>query len=184
MISYFLTIVWFFLPAGLANMAPVFAAKIPVLKNLDYPMDFNFSWRGKRILGDHKTTRGFISGIIIGVITVWLQQKLTMNYESLRGLINLDYGHINSLLLGSLLGGGAIIGDAVKSFFKRQMNIPSGESWLLFDQVDYILGGIIFSIFYWPLKPLQYLSIIIIFFLLHIAVTNIGYLLGLKSKPI
>lgn len=184
MIVYFFTIIWFFLPAGIANMAPVFAAKIPGIKNLNYPMDFNLSWRGRRILGDHKTMRGLVSGIITGIITVWIQKKLIINSDYLSNLINIDYLKVNWLLLGMLLGGGAIIGDAAKSFFKRQTDIPSGQSWFVFDQIDYILGGIIFSIFYWPLTLLQYLSIVIIFFLLHIIVTNIGFVLGLKEKPI
>lgn len=179
-----ITVIWFFLPAGLANMAPVFAAKIPGLKNLDYPLDFNLTFRGKRIFGPHKTIRGLVSGIIVGMLTVFLQNKLFVNYEVVREFINIDYVRINWLVLGSLLGGGAIIGDAVKSFFKRQWDIPSGKSWLFFDQIDYILGGIIFTVFYWPLSLVQYSLIIIIFFLLHIAVTNIGYLIGLKEQPI
>jgi CDP-2,3-bis-(O-geranylgeranyl)-sn-glycerol synthase len=179
-----LTILWFFLPAGLANMVPVFAAKLPWLKKFDYPMDFNLTFRGKRILGSHKTIRGLLSGIVIGAITVLVQNKLFLNYEILREFISIDYLQVNWLILGSLLGAGAIIGDSIKSFFKRQWGIASGEAWFFFDQIDYIMGGIIFSAFYLTLAPIQYLLIIFIFFVLHMAVTVIGYLLGLKEQPI
>ncbi len=178
-----LSAIWFFLPAGLANMAPVFAAKIPGLRSLNLPLDFGFAIKGKRILGDHKTVRGLLSGIVVGILTVYLQTKLYTDYQSVRDMVSIDYVKINSVLLGVLLGGGAIIGDSVKSFFKRQWNIASGEAWLFFDQIDYILGGIAFTIFYYPLSWPQYLCIIIIFIALHIAVTHVGYWLGLKPKP-
>jgi hypothetical protein len=35
---------WFFLPAGVANAAPVFANKIPVLNRWKTPMDFGKSY--------------------------------------------------------------------------------------------------------------------------------------------
>jgi len=50
MIHDTLFVLWFFLGAGLANMAPVFAGKWQILKSLDKPADFGKSWRGKRLL--------------------------------------------------------------------------------------------------------------------------------------
>jgi hypothetical protein len=50
---------WFFLPAGLANAAPVFANKIPGSEWLAVPIDGGKHFRGKRITGNHKTIRGF-----------------------------------------------------------------------------------------------------------------------------
>ena len=45
---------WFFLPAGLANAAPVFANKIPGSEWLAVPIDGGKHFRGKRITGNHK----------------------------------------------------------------------------------------------------------------------------------
>jgi CDP-diglyceride synthetase len=35
-------------------------------------------------------------------------------------------------------------GDAVKSFFKRRLGITPGKSWFPFDQLDFVLGAILF----------------------------------------
>ena len=43
---------------------------------------------------------------------------------------------------GLLMGVGAGIGDAVKSFLKRQLGISAGSPWLGFDQLDFFLGAL------------------------------------------
>lgn len=163
---------WFFLPAGLANMVPVFAAKL--FPNWNFPLDFNLTFRGRRILGPNKTWRGLIVGIAVSVITVYLQQEINF----------FDYSALNPLILGLLLGLGALLGDVVKSFFKRQLDIASGDSLLFFDQLDYIFGGILLSYWYFPLNLETYLYIIGIYFLFHLITSAVGFLLGLKQKPI
>lgn len=174
---------WFFLPAGLANMVPVFAARLPWLKNLEFPMDFFCEFRGKRVFGSHKTFRGLVSGIVVSVLVVWLQKVLYMEYESLRPWV-FDYSTIQPLLLGGLLGFGALGGDAIKSFFKRQVGIASGKSWLVFDQVDYIVGGLFAASIYAPLPMDQYLYILVLYVGLHFLVNLIGYGLGFKDSPL
>ena len=47
----------FFLPAGIANAAPVFANKIPIVKNWQAPLDMGITWRGQPLLGKNKTWR-------------------------------------------------------------------------------------------------------------------------------
>lgn len=183
MLQDLFTVLWFFLPAGLANMFPLFAAKLPILKKWEYPMDFFLEFRGKRVLGSHKTIRGLVTGILVGILIVWIQKELYLNWEFLRNALALNYFQYNFVYLGALLGLGAIIGDAVKSFFKRQLNIPSGETWMFFDQIDYVLGGIVFTYWYAPLSIEQYLYLTIMYFGLHMLTTVIGYLLGLKEKP-
>ncbi len=175
---------WFFAPAGIANAAPVFANKIPYLNKWKTPIDFGKSYRGKRILGNNKTWRGLCFGVFTAILTILLQKYLYINNEWLQDLITLvDYSTI-SPLLGLLLGVGALAGDAVESFFKRQANVPSGEAWFPFDQIDYILGGILLSSLLVALPPLYNLSILLIWFTLHLISSYIGYLLGLKEKPL
>lgn len=36
-------------------------------------------------------------------------------------------------------------GDAVKSFFKRQRDMPPGSSWFPFDQLDFVIGALVFA---------------------------------------
>src|SRR3989344_1232844 len=154
---------WFFLPAGIANVAPIFAAKWRLLESLNKPLDFGQTFRGKRILGDNKTIRGLIVGIIIGSTAGLLFQ--------------------NSLLFGFLLSIGALGGDAFKSFVKRQVGIPSGKTWFPFDQLDYIIGALLLSTLHVQLTAAQYIAVIIVWFTIHIIASITGYLFRYKSSP-
>jgi CDP-2,3-bis-(O-geranylgeranyl)-sn-glycerol synthase len=173
-----------FLPAGIANATPVIASKIKALDFLDKPIDFGKSYKGIRIFGDHKTMRGFITGILMAIVTVLLQQALIQSNPQLQEHLYLKYSEINPLFFGILAGTGALLGDAVKSFFKRRTNIKPGDAWFPFDQIDYIIGGTIFLSYYLKDFPMLYLAILIIYFLLHLISTFIGFLLKLKDKPI
>jgi CDP-2,3-bis-(O-geranylgeranyl)-sn-glycerol synthase len=86
--------------------------------------------------------------------------------------------------MGASMGFGALAGDAIKSFFKRQMSVPSGESWFPFDQIDYIVGGLIMSVPFVQLKLSEYIIISIVWFVIHPIATFIGWLLKLKDSPI
>lgn len=176
--------VWFFLPAAMGNVAPIFAAKLPYLENWTFPLDGYATFRGKRLLGDHKTVRGIVTGILAGIVTTLLQVELYINVAWVREIISLDYSRINPLLFGTLAAQGALTGDALKSFFKRQRNIAPGTSWVPFDQIDYVIGGVIFTACYIPLSLTQYLYLIGIWMLIHPIATFIGYTLKLKNSPI
>ena len=177
--------IWFFLPAGIANMMPIFAARWPIVKNYEWPMDFGLCFRGKRIFGSHKTVRGLIVGIIFATLTLWLQQLAAQHINMLRPWINhVDYMTLNVLVLGPLFALGALLGDAIESFFKRQIGIAPGDGWFPFDQIDYIVGGAIATWAFVSLSLKQYLLLIFIWFCLHIISTTIGFMLGLKDKPI
>lgn len=176
---------WFFLPVGVANVSPIFASKIPGLKNLNYPMDFKAKYKGKRIFGKHKTWRGIISGIILGIIFIYIQKYIYIHYASIRSIsAPLNYDQSNIWFLGLLLSSGALITDALESFIKRQKGIDSGETWFPFDQLDYVIGGVVFSLVYIRLSVVQYLWIIVIWFIMHLLFSYVGYLLKMKEKPI
>lgn len=175
---------WFFGPAGLANIAAFSSGKIYLLKKLHYPVDCGLKFRGKRVFGSHKTVRGFIAGIIVGIATVYLEIFLYEHLGFVREMVFLNYSKIDPLLLGFLSGFGALAGDAIKSFFKRQMSIPPGRSWIPFDQIDYILGGIFFTAFYIQLTFPQYILLTALWVLLHPFVSFIGYLLRFKEEPL
>jgi CDP-2,3-bis-(O-geranylgeranyl)-sn-glycerol synthase len=108
-------------------------------------------------------------------------------YEQLplvRSFVSLDYTAIHPLLLGALASMGALAGDALKSFVKRQVGIAPGKTWFPWDQLDYILGGIVFTYWYVPLSFSQYLLLGLVWFLLHPLSTFIGYELKLKESPV
>lgn len=178
------TAIWIFLPAGLANGTPVFVNKIPIINKINYPLDFYKSYKGIRIFGDHKTFRGLISGVIIAILTAIIQQSAYQGSPWLQSHISINFNDINPIIFGIFAGSGALLGDAIKSFFKRRTNIKPGEPWFPFDQIDYIIGGCIFLLPYLSSNLLFIIYIFIFYFLLHIVSTFIGYLLKLKDKPI
>jgi len=185
MIQDILFAIWFLLPAAMSNAVPIFAAAIPFLKKFDAPIDGGKTWRGHRLLGPHKTWRGIISGIIIATIALWIQQMLFNHFEWVQYIAgDVNYTALPVLILGPLFAIGALGGDAIESFFKRQKNISSGGAWVPFDQLDYIIGSVIVSLFFVILPPLQYVWIFVVWFLGHLLASYIGYKLGLKKDPI
>ena len=128
--------------------------------------------------------RGLVVGIIIATLTVLAQKALYVHWTYLRLISPVDYDWLNPIIWGGLLALGALGGDALKSFFKRQLDIAPGESWLVFDQLDYVFGVILLTYWYIPLSLEQYIYLTITWFILHILTTIAGYLLGLKQKVI
>lgn len=176
---------WFFLPAGIANVTPILVVKIPGLRKLQAPIDGGRYFRGKRLLGSHKTWRGFVSGVIMATVTLWLQQIAINHFGWARTLTSsVDYHTLPTLILGPLFGIGALGGDAIESFFKRQINIQPGHGWFPFDQTDYIIGGAIASAPFVHLHFLQYVLLLFIWLIVHVLASVIGYFLGLKERPI
>jgi len=171
-----LTAFLFFLPAGLANMAPIFVSKLPGLKKLEYPLDFGLSYKGIRIFGAHKTWRGMISGILFGIVCASFIVQIP----------NFPFSNLNPIIFGFLSAFGALMGDAIKSFFKRRTKVAvaPGKSWFPYDQIDYIVGGIFGTLIYVRLNFTIYCWIILLYFGLHLLISYVGYLLKFKKEPI
>ena len=128
--------VWFFLPAGIANLMASLSRFIPLL---NYPVDFGKTWKGKRIFGSHKTWRGIFFGTLFAILTFWGQQYL-YQYEFFESLSLFDYTEA-SWVIGLLLGLGAVWGDSIRSFFKRRINIKPGSSSTVFFTVSSALAA-------------------------------------------
>ncbi|RTK94178.1 CDP-archaeol synthase [Candidatus Saccharibacteria bacterium] len=173
--NHFLFALLFFLPAGFANAAPPIANKIPLLNRWKTPIDFGNTVRGKRALGKNKTWRGLVFGTLIGGVSAWLL------FPHIGGDTGTDIEHF---LIGSSIGFGALLGDAIESFFKRQRGIASGNAWLGFDQLDYVVGAILFSLPFIRFSLAEYAVVVVTFLGLHFVVSYFGYLLGFKDKPI
>jgi len=179
-----LTTLWFFAPAGFANMAPIFAANLHFLKKYNKAIDGGRTFRGKRLFGDNKTYRGFVAGIIIAYITLIWQKILVANGSWPIDNTWFDYQSENLILLGFAFGFGALAGDAIKSFFKRQFGKKPGASWPPFDQIDYVLGGLLLAGPMLSLSLENSFKVFVIFIILHPISTFIGWLLRLKDKPL
>jgi CDP-2,3-bis-(O-geranylgeranyl)-sn-glycerol synthase len=157
-------------------MIPVLVKRIDLFNNR---IDSGLKLNKKTLLGAHKTYRGFIFGIIVGIIIVYIQYLLR---QPMKPYNIVDYGSTNILLLGFLLSFGALFGDLIKSFFKRRMEIKAGRSWIPFDQIDWIIGSLAFTALYVTI-PLQIIiTSFIIYGLLHPTINYLGYMLKLKKN--
>lgn len=173
------------LPAAVANVVPIVSAALPKLKDWDAPMDFGWKFRGKQLLGPHKTWRGIITGVLAAWLAFYLLKLFAVQWGWAHGIANhgIDYKGL-PLVVGPLLGFGALAGDALKSFAKRQTGIAAGRSWIPFDQVDYIIGAVLISLFFVQLTWQVYLWIFVIWFGMHLLFSYLGYKWGLKEAPI
>jgi len=167
--SLILIALYFFLPAYFANMAPSVFKFIPWSK---YPIN-------KRLFGNNKSWQGIIIAILTGTLIFWLQKLLyTKGFTSLALIKYTDF----SVFLGALMGAGAIIGDLIESYYKRKRDIPSGSSWMPWDQLDFVFGGILF-IFFVYIPPISIILILLIASpILHIATNYVGYLLKINKN--
>src|SRR5690554_307556 len=105
MIEDIVLTIWIFLPAGLANMAPIFAAHWNLWPQLDRPIDGGKTWRGRRLFGEHKTIRGFVAGWLSALALVLLQIWLSGISPTLHDFSSnvLDFSQLNPLIWASAL---------------------------------------------------------------------------------
>lgn len=163
---------WVMLPAGIANMIPPMAVKLWPKWNT--PIDMGKSWNGKRIFGDHKTVRGFVTGILAAEIVFLLLKNITIR----------EVNHPLPWYFGTIMGIGALSGDAIKSFFKRRLNIPSGVSWFPWDQTDWFFGIVVVSLPWVIFNWVEVLVMLTVGLFLHLLFKVLGYLLKLNKTLI
>ena len=167
---------WIMLPAYVPNSAAA------VLGG-GAPIDGKGCWRdGRRIFGDGKTWRGLVlgiaSGFIVGLILIFLQSEFGW-----------DFLPVLTVTSVFLLATGALLGDLVKSFFKRRLGKNSGDPWLIADQYDLVAGAFLLTIIFdysWFVSVMTvpiFIIILIITPLLHRGTNIIGYIAGIKKVP-
>lgn len=164
------------LPAYFANMAPVIVKKINLFL---FPIDFNKKLNNKPILGKNKTFRGLVFGIVFAVIIAYFQSLMYDN-ASFKSISFIDYK--NWLLFGFLMGLGALTGDSVKSFFKRRLGIRPGARFILFDQIDFVVGAMIFIMPIFNLNLGIFLVSLVLSFILDIIVNHLAFYSGIRNE--
>jgi CDP-2,3-bis-(O-geranylgeranyl)-sn-glycerol synthase len=156
-------LLYLMLPAYAANMAPPF---VKYWRGWNRPLN-------RRLLGEHKTIVGFMLGVLAALLVAYAQSCIDWNGNLV------DYS--NWLVLGPALGFGAMGGDSLKSLFKRARGIPPGQSWMLADQLDFVLGALIMV---WPWARLGWMDAAVILtlsFIGDIAVNHIACWLGIRD---
>lgn len=172
---------YLFLPAYVANMAPVVAKRLRLFPVLDRPLDGGREMRGQPLFGSHKTLRGVVVGVAAANVTALLQWRDAARGGFLPSLTDFPYGEVSPWLWGFALGIGALLGDLAKSFFKRRFGIPPGRRWFPWDQLDLILGAIALGWLVYPVSLPVILAVLIATPILGLLVNLGGYLLSVKE---
>lgn len=166
---------WFILPAYIANAFPViFGGGLPIDMGKKFP-------DGKPIFGSHKTVRGFIVGLIAGILTS-IGQTFVLRYNTLPDFV-LPFQF--NVLIGSMIALGALVGDLIHSFVKRRMGLVEGSPLPVADQLDFVVGAILFSLSVSVPHLSLYTVVIVVLITLptHLLTNFIAYMLGVKKTP-
>jgi len=177
---------WLFLPAMLPNSAAVVFGG-------GRPMDLGKTIKGRRILGDGKTWRGFfgggMAGVVLGMILMGIAYLLGKEAVWGYGGIWAGIGIIICLSFGSLLG------DIMGSFIKRRLGIERGKKAPILDQFDFVIGAFLLTALFYPRwvyntyiefegwHILALIFLLIVTLLLHRAMNILGYRMKLKDVP-
>ncbi|MBR9678630.1 MAG: CDP-2,3-bis-(O-geranylgeranyl)-sn-glycerol synthase [Nanoarchaeota archaeon] len=150
------------IPPYVANSTPVLFSKIKALNFLDFPIDRGKTWKGRRILGDGKTVKGFVMGVFWG---------------SVAGTA------LGTIKLGFALSLGTMIGDLIGSFLKRRLEVERGKSNWLLDQETFIVFALTLASILEPISWEYWLAFLAITPPIHRLANIIANRLKLKSVP-
>src|SRR5665647_360581 len=162
----------FIFPAYCANGTPVLAGG-------GTSMDFGRNFvDGKRIFGNNKTFRGFFFGWGVG-FGVGLVEGLVFGFESY------------PVLFALLIPLGALLGDLTGAFIKRRIGIAPGGLLPIVDQVDFVVGAVVFSLPLaltgWQLGVSAFWQVAVAALLItppiHLFTNFLAYKLKLKKNP-
>ena len=172
---------YLFLPAYVANMAPVVARRLKLFPMLDRPLDGGISFLGQPLLGMHKTVRGIVTGVIAAVAVAFLQRRAAAGDGFWAELSEFPYAEYSPLIWGGLLGGGALLGDLAKSFVKRRFGIQPGRRWFPWDQIDLIVGALLLGRVLYPFSWATIAVVLVATPLLALLVNLGSYMLSIKE---
>ena len=161
--AHILELLYFMLPAYLANMAPPFAR-------------FWSGWNrpiSKKWFGDHKTVVGFGAGLMVATAVVFVQSRIHVQAE----LLPYDRWP----LLGLAFGVGAMGGDSLKSLVKRRIGIAPGRPWIPMDQLDFVVGSLLLIGWWAKLSWRDVAIILAISFVGDIIINHLSYALKVRN---
>jgi CDP-2,3-bis-(O-geranylgeranyl)-sn-glycerol synthase len=154
----------FIFPAYCANGAPV-------LGGGGKPMDFGKKfYDGKPILGANKTFRGFFFGWGIGLL-VGLVEGMVFGFAS----YSIPFSILTPL--------GALLGDLTGAFIKRRLNITPGGLLPVVDQIDFVVGALVFSLPSMMISWELAVAVLLITPPIHLFTNFLAYKMKLKKNP-
>ena len=174
-----------FAPLLVAAALSAFVIRFDWWKRLRVPVDLGVRIRGRRLFGESKTLRGFVTAMVGCVIGVAIERALRLP----GWLCVVDYRRIDLVIFGSLLGLGAMLGELPNSFVKRQLGIapgstargPSRALFYVWDQIDLLTGA-------WPVvacwvRPTFALvaASVVLVLAIHPCVALVGFAVGARQ---
>lgn len=153
------------------------------------PLDAGRTFRGRRLLGDNKTARGFmvmVPATALSFAALAAVAQMTTAHTGLWPLSPAGY-----LLTGFCAGIGFMGGELPNSFVKRQLGIAPGASpagraaaaiWFVIDRCDSVLGMLVVLSLVVPVAWRIWLYVLIAGPVLHGAFSLLVYRLGGKAR--
>ena len=181
-------VLWLALPVILAGAVHIAVIRLHLLPGLArLPLDGGTTFRGRRLLGDHKTVRGAVVMACATTVFAGAEGALAARSSWARGLSLVS---VHPLLWGLLLGLGYVAGELPNSFLKRQLDVAPGEAapgslapvfWLA-DQLDSLCGVLTFMACVWtpPLAVIALLGLVTL--VVHPTMAFLMMGLGLKER--
>jgi CDP-2,3-bis-(O-geranylgeranyl)-sn-glycerol synthase len=123
---------------------------------------------GKPIFGSNKTVRGFASGLAVGTLVGFAMSLLNIGY---------------SVLLGFVVSLGALSGDLGEAFVKRRLGFVPGAAFPVADQLDFVVGALVFSLIVSPPSLLVAGVVIVVTPPIHLLTNFFAYRIGVKKEP-
>lgn len=160
-------------------LVPIYVANsIPVVLGGGTPLDFGKKFTdGRRLLGEGKTVRGFVSGVLGGTLAGGIVAlMLTLVFFQTAQL---------QFIGAFLLSLGTMTGDAFGSFLKRRFNMKRGMPFIP-DSIVFMVFALVFvfpvvNTLLYELSNLGFFFILTI--ILHPLTNTLANRLGLKNVP-
>lgn len=151
-----------------------------------WPLDGGRTFRGRRLLGDNKTARGFVVMVPATGLAFLLLALAGSGISGLWPLTPAQY-----LGVGMLAGAGCMLGELPNSFIKRQLRIPPGSPaagpvarrlFLVVDRLDSTVGVLTALMLSVPVPPAAIVFVLLVGVALHGALSIVTFRLGGKAR--
>jgi CDP-2,3-bis-(O-geranylgeranyl)-sn-glycerol synthase len=152
-----------------------------------WPLDGGRTFRGRRLLGDNKTARGFVVMVPATGLAFLALALAGSGTPGLWPLAPRQY-----LGLGLLAGTGCMLGELPNSFIKRQLRIPPGSPadgpaaralFFVVDRLDSTLGVLAALMLAVPVPTATIVYVLLFGTALHGALSVVTFRLGGKARP-
>jgi CDP-2,3-bis-(O-geranylgeranyl)-sn-glycerol synthase len=170
---------WSMLPAYVPNNVAVLAGGGP-------PVDGGRTLGDRRLLGDGKTWRGTIAGVVGGSVVALALDALAPTVRAATAIGALP---TFPLAIVVALPSGAMLGDIVASFLKRRLDRERGASVPGLDQLDFVVGALGLAAvtdYRWFASTFTSSVLVVVLVItpvLHLGTNYVAYLLDLKQVP-